>query len=255
MKAFTKKVAIPLLCLAIGLALFGASYALLGLNQSGGGFTPLQPPRPSAPTQHTDTLTDGDKLFTAIIFDDDQRLRHLLEGGADPNSLTASGFLPLGIAVSRSQISPTAYGKVQLLIQHGANPNQPNTMGKSPMHAAAQDGTEAIMTQLLNAGGDANLSTSTKTPYETALSKGNTGALAAIKTALPDHVPADSHRWKAYRILGVINRGMKEARRHTGNARANRVNKILNDMVLEGLISKQDAKIVYQKLGNAQTGP
>ncbi len=116
-------------------------------------------------------------------------------------------------------------------------------------------GTEAMMTAFLNAGGDANLPTRNgKTPYERAITFGNDGAVAAIKKVLPDHVPADKDSWKVYQMAGIIHKGMREARRHTGKARADLVKKMLNNLVLGGYISAQDAETIYQELKNAKTG-
>ena len=198
--------------------------------------------------------TDGDKLVRALMSHDNQRLQDLLEGGADPNSPTTEGVLPLRIAVSMVKDSEnpygeTAYGKLQLLLRYGANPNQPNSKGSTPMHTAASRGTEAIMTALLNAGGDANLSTNGgKTPYERAVASGNVGALAALKKALPDYVPADKEQWERLQQSGIIIKGLREARRLTGKARIARHKKTLDILVLRGDLTVQEAEDLYQKI-------
>ncbi len=155
MKLCRRKLTFPLLCLAFGLAVFGVSYTLLGQGPGAGSGdnenqgpvggvddppeTPAPNPTPGGPGAGEEVggpvgqVTDGDKLFEAIVFDDNQRLQDLLEGGADPNSLTTFGHLPLQLAVSAAESSATAYGKIQLLIQHGANPNQPDSEGITPM--------------------------------------------------------------------------------------------------------------------------
>lgn len=250
---FKRKLTFPVLCLALGLVVFGVSYALLGLSQSQGSDA-LAQPVPLAQLVADEDKPDGDKLVRALMFEDNQRLQDLLEGGADPNSPTTDGYLPLQIAVFMAKgpetpYEETAYGKIQLLIRYGANPNQPGSNGSTPMHIAASRGTEAVMTALVNAGGDANLSINGgRTPYERAVASGNAGGLAALKKVLPDYVPADKEQWKLLQQSGIIIKGLREARRLTGKARIARHKKTLDTLVLRGDLTVQEAEDLYQKI-------
>lgn len=239
-----------------------------GGNTGGGGDPPETPapnPTPGGPGADEGEIgpvgrvTDGDKLIRALMFDDSQQLQDLLDGGADPNSLGTEGHSPLHIAVSmandsESPFGETAFGKMQLLIRHGANPNHSSSDGLTPMHVAAADKTEAIMTALLNGGGDANLSINGgKTPYESAVMYGNVGTVAALKKALPGYVPADNKKWERLQMMGIMTKGFREARRLTGEARMARYKKTLGILVSRGDLTVQESMALYEEIRNSET--
>lgn len=242
MKGFRRKLVFPALYLAVGLAIFGVSYSLLGLSQSNnsiGGTTPAQP-----------VQSDGELLMHAIVGDDDQKLAELLESGVDPNAIFEKG-LPLQLAID--SVSETRYRKVKLLLDYGASPNALDSLGFTPMHTAAWYGTEPIMALLMDFGGDPNIATTaTFTPYEEAVSKGNKGAVAAIQSKLPDYIPSDSRKWNALRISGVVFSEAKEAADHssglTDAQRKAHLKRAVDKLVDEALLPESMADETYQAM-------
>jgi len=120
----------------------------------------------------------------AIILNDGERLEVALAGGWDPNALSADGFTPLGLAaffdnteafelllpltrdVNQAARNPqqvaaihAATAKrnvlmVEKLLRAGADPNQVQADGFTPLHAAAMHGDAAIVGLLLLFGAD-----------------------------------------------------------------------------------------------------
>ena len=231
----------PALCLLLGLVIFTASYSLLGLSQNNNHSAYKQSESPEK--------TDGAKLTTAIIFNDSQTLKDLLQSGADPNSLNDASFLPLQIVLFRAKHSPIAYSMVKLLLDYGANPNLPDPNGLSPMHIAAQQGTEAIMTALLDAGGDPSLPINDQTPYILALNRANTGALAAIKKAFPHLKTTDAQRSEDERASGLISAAIMDIiRLHRKQDRLSRLKKLKVELIRIGYLTPEEAEILRQKL-------
>ena len=195
MKLFASRGFFPLLCLAIGLAVFGVAYTLLGLSQGGKGVVREQ--------------SAGERLMHAIVGDDDEKLEGLLDAGVNPNAMY-EGVLPLQMALEGD--SKTTYRKVELLLKHGADPNMQDARGRTPMHAAARSGTEPITKILMDAGGDPHIATTWHyTPYEEAVGNGSKGAVVAIDERFPRYTLADRQKWDSLRIGGVVNQGIKEA--------------------------------------------
>ena len=223
------------LYLTVFVAVFGVAYSMLGQGQ--GGRTPAEP-----------EPTDGDKLARALAFDDNEPLQELLDAGADPNSLTTDGYLPLQLAVYAAENSETVYGKIQLLLRSGANPNQANSKGLTPMDAAGMAGTEAIMKAFLDAGGNPHLSADgSLTPYESAMAFGKDGPLSAIKQAVPDHVPADKKRHKGFESARIINRGLDKAFLLTGEDQNAQIRKIVDELVRNGNVPAGEADSLYKQ--------
>ncbi len=120
----------------------------------------------------------------AIILNDGERLEVALAGGWDANALSADGFTPLGLAaffdnteafelllpltrdVNEAAKNPpqvaaihAATAKrnaamVEKLLRAGADPNQVQADGFTPLHAAAMHGDAAIVGLLLLFGAD-----------------------------------------------------------------------------------------------------
>ena len=116
----------------------------------------------------------------------------LRNSGFDINVRNAHGDTLLGhaLTMSRAKENPTLYGTVVMLLSHGANPNQANNSGWTAMHAAAYLDNEAVMTALIQAGGDPLIdSDGRSTPYEIALTQGNLGVVAAVERSVTYRPP------------------------------------------------------------------
>ena len=172
MEILRGKLTFPLLCLAVGLAVFGVTYTVLGES-------PAKSP-PQADVLVNQTSSDPydvplTPLLEAIVTGTPADVRNALQTGADPNELRV-GSPALAWAI-RGANSPSfnAYGKVRVLLDHGADPNKANALGFTPMHTAAHHGSEAVMNALLDASGDpfkAVPELPRHTPYESALVTG-----------------------------------------------------------------------------------
>jgi uncharacterized protein len=94
-------------------------------------------------------------LFEASALGDADRLRELLDGGADPNEFAPDGFTPLTLAAFFKH--PEA---VRLLLDRGADVHQRarnEQIQVLPLHSAAADGGSVeIVRDLLDAGADVN---------------------------------------------------------------------------------------------------
>jgi ankyrin repeat protein len=95
-------------------------------------------------------------LFEASALGDVDRLRELLDAGADPNEFAPDGFFALGLACFFKH--PDA---VRLLLDHGADVHQRarnEQIQVLPIHsAAANNGSVEIVRMLLDAGADVNV--------------------------------------------------------------------------------------------------
>jgi len=92
----------------------------------------------------------------------DEIVLELLKAGGDPNGKTLDGtpFLQKAIEYNRLEV-------FKALIEHGADPNSENDQGHTPLSIAlAQwDPHEAMIVELLKAGGDPNGKTPNGTPF------------------------------------------------------------------------------------------
>jgi ankyrin repeat protein len=96
-------------------------------------------------------------LHLAVFGRQEEAARMLLEASADPNVLATSSFArvpPLGTAAFVRSV-PLA----RLLLDHGADPNRAGEGGFTALHAAAQNGDEALALLLLERGADRGMVT------------------------------------------------------------------------------------------------
>ena len=195
MKRFRSRLAFPVLCLAVGLAVFGVSYTLLGQGPSEDKTS-----KPEAPE-------DKNELFRAVVSGDLEELKTALIDGADPNKANSQGLTALHWVVLGADRIPVAYQQVKVLLDYGADPNIQNNHGATPLHSAALHSSGPIMAALLGAGGDPLKKTAKLfapdelcSPYEWALQANNEGAVAAIEE-VTDYQPANI---KELRARGVF---------------------------------------------------
>src|SRR5271166_2034737 len=87
-------------------------------------------------------------LITAIEEGRVDRVRTLLQQGANPNTLTGDGWSAL-LTAARGPASI-----VRLLVDHGADPNVATSRGYTPLMRAAGHGADEIVGILLEAGAD-----------------------------------------------------------------------------------------------------
>ncbi len=197
MKPFTSKWIFPL-CLVGGIAVFGVTY-----HMSEVGNQAVTPP-PEEWGGHNHPPPD---IFFAIQTNNADMLKELLEDGVDPNQTQEDGSTPLHIALGVQENQGGIFGMVRLLLDHGANPNQPDNDGYTPMNVAADVDSEAVMTIMIQAGGDPNHShPDFITPFESALTNGNTHTVAAIEkhtTYRPEH-------YQQKKALGIVLKAMVE---------------------------------------------
>jgi ankyrin repeat protein len=93
-------------------------------------------------------------LGLAVFFRQPALARALLEAGADPSrrSDNAQQVGPIHAAVARRDLDSLAR-----LLEHGGDPNLPQSRGVTPLHDAAASGNAAIAGLLLLFGADARL--------------------------------------------------------------------------------------------------
>ena len=94
-------------------------------------------------------------FFEAAALGDVDRLRELLDGGADPNEFAPDGFTPLTLAAFFKHP-----GAARLLLDRGADVHQRarnEQIQVLPIHSAAADGGSVeIVRMLLDVGADPN---------------------------------------------------------------------------------------------------
>jgi len=97
-----------------------------------------------------------DELFFAVQICDIDRVRELLEMGADPN--VKQGSLSALHMVAMADESICA-GILELLLEYGANPNVRDSVGATPLHDATLSGKINAVKKLLEHGADVNVRT------------------------------------------------------------------------------------------------
>ena len=90
-------------------------------------------------------------LGLACFFGHRDVARLLLDAGANPNQASRNA---LRVAPLHSAAPPGTPALVDLLLQHGADPNAGESNGMTPLHTAAGNGNREIVAVLLSAGAD-----------------------------------------------------------------------------------------------------
>lgn len=228
--SFKSKLAFPVLCLFLALAVFGASYALLGVNRN-----------------------SGDDLFDVITGGDSELLEQVLRNGADPNTID-KGISALHWAILGTGTRPTIYGQVKTLIAHGANPNLPSDDGLTPVHAAAMNNAgEAVMEALLDAGGNPLNTATGVTPYQLALITGSAGAVTAIMRSLGS--ASEIENLELLQTIGEFSAKLRsvsvDATAHEQNAA---IGQALNGLVEHGLVTETQRNDLHRRHVQVQGG-
>jgi cytohesin len=80
-----------------------------------------------------------------------EALQLLLQHGGDPNRADKYGQTPVSIAAVKENTQA-----LQLLLQHGGDPNRAAKNSRTPVHKAASNGKTEALQLLLQHGGDPN---------------------------------------------------------------------------------------------------
>ena len=121
-------------------------------------------------------------LMRAAKSSDLDAMQVLLDAGADVSlGMTNGSNAVLLLAGTRVAPGPGAGDKevaaLRLLAEHGANLNAANARGDRPLHAAARQGSNAIVRALVELGADLNATDSSgKTALDLAMEPGRGGA-------------------------------------------------------------------------------
>ncbi|MGM0851444.1 MAG: ankyrin repeat domain-containing protein [Bacillota bacterium] len=100
----------------------------------------------------------------------------LLNFGADINSISNSkvSYIPSNTALHAGIAGKASKELLEFLLKQGANVNQPDSSGHTPLHIAAFDGSEEIVSLLLAHGDGQEIhSGNDRTPLEIAKERGN----------------------------------------------------------------------------------
>jgi ankyrin repeat protein len=100
-----------------------------------------------------DTLDEkGNSLLgTAILSNQVEAARYLLDEGSDVNHKNKSGYTPLHFAADRNQVEI-----VDFLIRRGADVNAVNKYQITPLFSAIEKGNEGVVEALIRQGADVN---------------------------------------------------------------------------------------------------
>lgn len=232
------KLTFPLLCLVVGLVVFGVSYNVLGQKTGA---------EKSAPLSQAEA---NNLMFKAILDGEVELLEHALARGADANAFNTDGASALQWAILGSGKSETVYGQVKALLNRGANPNQPNIDGMTAVHTAALHGSEAVMDALISSGGDPNISTAGQTPYELAMLGGNSGAVSAIQQGT-DNKPANASFLQAVEMLTQkVKKGFLTS--STDEERKQVIRKAVDELVATGFLTEAAGAALFHQLTEVQ---
>jgi hypothetical protein len=163
--------------------------------------------------------------FYALLCDA-ERVKKLLEEGADPNIRDGDGNTPLHFAASKGCAEVA-----RLLLEHGADPNAQDKSGETPLHVAASMGHVDVVRLLLERGADPSIrNREGKTPLDIARERGHREVVSLIegwlgrggKPSRPGAAPVRSASdavceacCEAWRIISQVYGHVKEARAMT----------------------------------------
>jgi len=112
----------------------------------------------------------GGALSDAVRADDRPAVEQLLRQGANPNERESDGTTPLAWAAMRANTEIA-----MALLKAGANPDRTNELGIGPLALAITNGSAAMVTQLLSHRADPNVARENgETPLMTAARMGQT---------------------------------------------------------------------------------
>jgi len=119
---------------------------------------------------------DAGALLDAVRADDRAAVAQLLKAGANPNETDADGATPLAWAATRSNTEVAL-----LLLKAGANPNLANELGLGPLAIAIANGSREMVKELLAHRADPNVARENgETPLMTAARMGQTDVMKAL---------------------------------------------------------------------------
>lgn len=276
MNLLGKRLTFPLLCLVVGLAVFGTAYHMLGQGPGsgpgesntqgpggnvddppttgapGGGGQPPTAPTPGGPDNgEVGPVANVNELFRAVAGGTAEEVKQQLMNGHSATSTDAQGNTPLHFLLVSPLMSLTPYGVTNVLLEYGAQPNLANNSGQTPLHFAAQNGaSEAVVIALIKAGGDPLIETfqvggTAMTPYEIALREGNVAAIAAIEKST-DYRPPNYESLKAEGLLWrAYDRALERAT--TNEQRTDALRTLCNGLVQIGVHSQAQADALFEQ--------
>jgi hypothetical protein len=114
--------------------------------------------------------------FYALLCDA-ERIKKLLEEGADPNIRDGDGNTPLHFAASKGCAEVA-----RLLLEHGADPNAQDKNGETPLHVAAFNGHVDVVRLLLEHRADPTVKNKDgDTPLDIARARGHREVVSLIE--------------------------------------------------------------------------
>jgi cytohesin len=133
-------------------------------------------------------------LVSAITAADVPVVKALLEAGAPMDKLREEDDTALLAAVAGAAGgSDDAVRVVRVLLEHGANPNKRGRDGRTALFAAAEQGSEAVVTLLVAKGARVDDAVDGMTPLEIADTRGSDGVVKLLK-ARGAHVRASKSK-------------------------------------------------------------
>jgi ankyrin repeat protein len=121
------------------------------------------------------------ELHIAAYEGDVERVKKLLEKGANLNIKNIDGLAPLHMAASEGRPCRCC-DVVKLLLERGADPNTQNKDGDTPLHWAAHEGHDDVVKLLLVYGADPAVKDEYgRTPLDLARAEGHRKVVSVIE--------------------------------------------------------------------------